>query len=223
MLKQKNNKYSTANKSLIIGISAFSLLTTSFFSNADSKEYQLKPAASIQMSSDAYEVKLGMGAWSEGNSVHTQFYVSHFKAEDTLKVNGVSRYDQKYTSTRLGIGVDASGFFGPESDNAFQGGVFLYSNKSQENIDRYGLGAALTSGAKLTKKLRIQTGVEIMPEFLSTNWDAKAVLEYELNTGATYRITPKIEADLIYRYGGTLDAINVKHYRQLMFGLSLKL
>lgn len=75
----------------------------------------------------------------------------------------------------------------------------------------------------LTNELRVQAGVELMPEFLSTDWDADALLEYELNAGATYRITPKTDAAVIYRYAATLDDTNVKHYNQLMVGLSLKL
>lgn len=180
----------------------------------------LQPSASIEVGSDAYEFKLGMGEWTDNDTNYGQLYISHFKAKDSLKVSGKSQGKQKYTSTRIGIDVDG---FGTDTGKAFQGGVFLYSNKSQANIDRYGLGLAFALGHMLTNEARIHVGFELMPEFLSTDWDAKALFEYEFNAGATYRITPKVDASLMYRYGATLDDINVKHYNQLMAGLSLKL
>lgn len=180
----------------------------------------LKPSASIEVGSDAYEVKLGMGEWTDNDTNYGQLYISHFKAEDTLKISGKSQGKQKYTSTRIGIDVDG---FGTDTGKAFQGGVFLYNNKSQANIDRYGLGLAFALGHMLTNEARIHFGFELMPEFLSTDWDAKALFEYELHAGATYRITPKVDASLNYRYGATLDDINVNHYNQVMVGLSLKL
>lgn len=220
MLKQSCSKHSLIKNTLFIAISSFSLLASSFSVNADTSKKEMKPTASVQLSSDAYELKLGLGEWTENNSNHAQLYVSHFKAEDTLKMGSVSASDQKYTSTRIGFDVNG---FGTEPGKAYQGGVFLYSNESQANIDRYGVGVAFSLGHMLTKELRLQAGVELMPEFLSSDWDAKALLEYELNAGATYRITPTVDAGVTYRYGATLDDINVKHYNQLMVGLSLKL
>ncbi|SRR5690554_180499 len=180
----------------------------------------LKPTASLQVGSDAYEIKLGMGEWTENDTNHGQLYISYFKAEDTLKIGDVSFTDQKYTSTRLGIDING---FGTDTGKAFQGGIFLYSNESEANIDRYGVGLALAFGHMLTNEARIQAGLVLMPEFLSTDWDAKALFEYEFNAGATYRITPTVDASLMYRYGATLDDINVKHYNQMMAGISLKL
>lgn len=188
--------------------------------SADKSSDALNPSLSLELGRDAYEVKLGMGAWTDNNTNYGQVFISHFKTEDTLKVNGHSLSEQKYRATRIGIDVDG---FGLGSGKAFHGSAFLYSNESQANIDRYGVGLALAFGRMLTHKARIQAGFEIMPEFFSTDWDADALFEYEYNLGATYRLTDTIDTRLIYRYGGTIDDINVKHYSQLMAGISLKI
>lgn len=222
----RNSKFKTIRTSTLTLTST--LLLTVFLANpaladndSDNKgDAQLKPTASIQVGSDAYELKLGMGEWTDNNTNYGQLYISHFKAEDTLKISGTSQGKQKYTSTRIGVDVDG---FGTDTGKAFQGGIFLYNNESQANIDRYGVGLAFALGHMLTNEARIHAGFELMPEFLSTDWDAKALFEYEFNAGVTYRITPKVDASLNYRYGATLDDINVNHYNQVMAGLSLKL
>lgn len=200
-----------------------SLVILPAYSDEISKDSSFNPAFSIQAGSNATEIKLGLGNWDTPTN-YGQIYVSHFRSEDDYSINGISNTSslklskQEYTSTRIGFDLD---MFNPES--AGKGGLYLYSNESQLNIDRYGIGLALTVGKMLTGKARIQAGIDIMPEFLSTDWDADALFEYEFNTGATYRITNTIDATINYRRGATFDDVSVTHYAQVMAGIALKL
>ncbi len=106
---------------------------------------------------------------------------------------------------------------------AYQGGLFLYRNKSAANIDRYGLGLALSFGKMLGDKVRLLAGFELMPEYLSSDWDAKALLEYSLKAGGDIRLTKTIDLGVNYYYGATVDEVSADHYGKLMAGVSFKL
>lgn len=227
MLKKKQcqNNSSLSSSALIPvhTVIASLLFVLPAYADEDKKSFSLKPAITAQVGSDATEIKLGMGGWQTPTD-HVQFFISHFKSEDDYSISGLSGTNtlklskQEYTSSRIGIDVDMFG-----SKAAGQGSFYLYKNDSQFNIDRYGFGLKFILGKMLTDKARIQAGIDIMPEFLSTDWDAKALFEYEVNAGATYRVTSKIDATINYRHGATFDDIRVTHYSQVMAGISLKL
>lgn len=205
----------------ILFISIFSLTATCLalpsyaFDNEDKPNF--KAAFAAEMGTDMYEVKLGMGYWQNSNE-HGQFYISRLQAEDTLKVDKISTDKQKYYSNR--IGIEASSF---NESRTYQGGLFLYNNKSRANIDRVGFGVSVALGTMLTSKTRFLIGADVMPEYFSSDWDAKAFLEYEAKAMLTQRLTNSIDIGINYRHGGVLDSKSVIHYSQATLGFSLKL
>ena len=196
------------------------LLFVAAVANTALANERMLPAFEIQIGANAQEFKLGLGSWDDAKTNHGQFYISHFNSEDTNAVEGNSVGKREYTSTRLGLNVLG---FSLEPNKAVEGGFFLYSNKSEFNIDRAGVGINFALGKMLNEKIRIHAGASLMPEFLSTDWDAEAVLEYELNTGITYRINDLIDISAEYRHGATFDDISIKHYGQLMGGFAIRM
>lgn len=196
------------------------LLLAAAIINSTQANERMLPTFEIQLGANAQEFKLGLGSWDAAKTNHGQFYVSHFQAEDTNAIEGNNVGKREYTSTRLGI--NALGF-SSQPNKAAEGGFFLYSNKSEFNIDRAGIGINFSLGKMLNAKTRIHAGAVLMPEFLSTDWDAEAVLEYELNAGISYRINDLVDVSAKYRHGATFDDISVKHYGQLMGGLAIRM
>lgn len=190
-------------------------LTAVAFDDEESKDFN--PTLSAELGTDLYQAQLGFGFW-QNNTDYGQFYISHMQAEDTLKVDSLATPKQKYSSNRLGI--EASSF---SKNHAYQGGVFLYDNTSKANIDRVGLGISVALGKMLSNSTRFLIGVDLMPEYLSTDWDAKALVEYEAKAMLTQKIGQYFDVSLNYRYGGVLDSTRVVHYNQATIGFSIKL
>ena len=192
-------------------------LSHSLWADVDEREASFRPAIAVQYAPDAYAVQLGTGYW-KNNTEHGQFYLSHFHSEDKLEFKSQSLGKQKYDSTR--IGIEASSF---TQGRTYQGGLFIYKNKSAANIDRAGVGAAAALGSMLTQDLRMLVGAEIMPEQFSTDWDADALFEYSFTASLSYRFGQKVEAGLNYRYGGNLGGVTAVNYNQAMFALAIRL
>src|SRR5690554_424879 len=171
---------------VLLSFSAFAV-QAHFFDEEDEpkKRPQLKPALTYVAGNNSYEAQLGLGFWNEDKTEHSQFYLSHFQSEDNLKVKHTDLGKQKYTSSRVGFQVQGFGF---TPAGASQASIFIYKNRSEANLDRLGFGLNLLLGKMLTDNLRVHLGADVMPEFLSTDWDAKAFLQYQLNTGLTYRL-----------------------------------
>lgn len=201
----------------VIICTLFALMPPAAFAFDDDEPNDYRAALSGQVGNDIYQAQVGLGFWNNETD-HGQFYISHFRAEDTLKIDDTSIPKQKYTSNRLGI--EASSF---SKNHAYQGGIFLYSNKSQANIDRVGFGISVALGKMLTNSTRFLIGADLMPEYLSTDWDAKALFEYEAKAILTQKISHSFDVSLNYRYGGVLDSTRIVNYNQATLGLSLKL
>lgn len=182
------------------------------------EENALLPALSAQWGEQAYRVQLGMGYWNGAHSEHGQVYVSHFEAKDDLHVDSQNLGEHRYRSSR--IGLEANGF---AQGKAYQGGLFLYRNKSAANIDRYGVGFDLSLGKMLGQRTRVLVGAELMPEPLSSDWDAKALIEYSLKAGIDVLLHKNITLGVQYYYGATIDEKSADHYGKLLGGLSFKL
>ena len=185
---------------------------------SEDESVEFMPAVSAYYGPEAYQVQLGMGYWNKDQSEHGQFYLSHFEANDVLIFDGQSLGEKRYSSSRLGL--EATGF---KKGQAFEGGAFVYRNKSQANIDRYGVGFAVSLGKMLGDRTRLLAGVELMPEYLSSDWDADALLEYSLKAGASFRLSKSIEAGISYRFGATLDSPSADHCRTFLAGFSFRL
>lgn len=181
-------------------------------------EENFMPAIQLEGGEQAFRYQLGMGYWNPSQSAYGQFYFSHFEATDQLKLDSQSLGKQTYRSYR--IGLEASGY---ETGKAYQGGLFAYRNRSKANIDRYGVGLAVSLGKMVGDRVRFLAGVELMPEYLSSDWDAKAMLEYSLRVGGDVRLTKKIDMGINYYYGATLDEASADHYGKVLAGFSIKL
>ena len=182
----------------------------------EEEEINFKPAFGFHLGNHSYLVRLGAGYW-KGNESHGQLYVSHFQTEDTLNNDGFRMKHQKYRSTRLGI--HATSF---KVGEAFEGGVFAYKNTSQARLDRVGLGISVAMGSMITDNTRALLGVELMPEYLSTGRDNRAFLEYSLLANVHYRLTSTIDLSVNYRYGGSVDRIQVEYYNQALLGIDCR-
>lgn len=211
-------------KAVLIGLTLFTAtcavqVHAEEIANKESK-VDLNPAVSLQIGADALDTKLGLGAWND--NVHFMFYVSHFQSDATTSVGGTDIGKTKYRSTRLGIDVNS---YRTElaGGTALKGGFFLYKNDSDLNTGRYGVGVNFFPVTMITEKLQVYTGLSLMPEFLSSDWNAKVALEYEIHAGVSYRITPIFDAGISYRMSRTLDDISVGFYSLPMLELSLRL
>jgi len=203
----------------VVAISAlFSTPALAAGKNTVQDDESFMPALAVEGGEDAFRYQLGMGYWNKQENAHGQFYFSHFEAKDQLKLDSQSLGKQTYRSYRLGI--EANGY---EEGKAYQGGLFLYRNKSAANIDRYGVGLAVAVGKMLGDKVRLLAGIELMPEYLSSDWDAKALLEYSLKAGGDIRLTKNLDLGVNYSYGATVDEVSADHYGKLMAGISFKL
>ncbi|MFY9179411.1 MAG: hypothetical protein WAO12_06470 [Venatoribacter sp.] len=208
-------------KLAVLGLAiAVSAITLQAQAEEKKPKAEFNPAASVQLGAGAFEVKAGLGQWE--NNSHSMIYVSHFQSDDTTYVDGTDIGKTKYSSTRLGVEVN-SYRTGKAKDSALRGGLFVYKNDSDLNIDRYGVGLSLSPAVMLGDKIQVYAGLDLMPEFLSTDWDAEALLEYEAHAGVSFRATPNVDVGVNYRIGRTLDSTSVGFYSLPMLEVSLRM
>ncbi|MFY9178280.1 MAG: hypothetical protein WAO12_00695 [Venatoribacter sp.] len=183
------------------------------------QEEEFMPAVAAKLGTDAYKLQLGMGYWNYAKNEHGQLYISRFQAKDELAIDDVKQGKHNYSSTR--IGMVGSGF--NMNKPAYELGFFLYKNKSDVDINRSGLGFTLGFGKMLNDKIKVHVAGDLMPEQLSTDWQAKAYLEYEFSTALTYRITKQLDVNAGYYYGAVAGKRSIDNYSQGMLGLAFRM
>ncbi|WP_114416509.1 hypothetical protein [Marinospirillum perlucidum] len=197
------------------------LALLSFQLNAADAQGKTLPTASFQLGEDSRYLGVGLGGWNDQGRVFSSLEITHLETEDALEIDSKTLAETaEYTSTRLALLFDS--FYFNQQSRGMGGGFFLYSNDSEGPIERQGLGINLRFGKLLTSTTKVYLGSDLMPEFWSTDWNAQALLEYELQAGITQKVTDWLDLQLIYRKGGTWDEIRqVSHYETLMAGARL--
>ncbi|TVP59999.1 MAG: hypothetical protein EA349_02115 [Halomonadaceae bacterium] len=172
---------------------------------------------------DAMHVLLGAGGRIDNGIGY--FYLSHF---DTVGKPSSSseRFDtglpreNDYRSTRFGFHAEG---FSQDTGEGFGLGLFLYNNKSDVTIDRYGLGGTLDLAYVLAERFRLFVGADLMPGFTSSRLNRdSSLLEYELHGGVRILILPSVDIGLTWRSGRTWDTDRRNRlYEDVMAGLRL--
>jgi len=167
---------------------------------------------------DALQVLLGAGGRIDRGIGY--IYGSHFEtrgrpdASDD-EVAALLPRENSYRSSRFGLyaeGHEAS------SGDGFGLGLFLYKNRSDIEIDRYGLGATLDAAYVVANRVRFHFGADLMPGFLSSDLDT--LLEYEWHGGVRITMGPWVDVGVIWRNGRTWDRdYRTRQYEDLTAGL----
>lgn len=168
------------------------LLPTSLLASQNSR-----PVFQYQTGDEARHWLVGLGGWTRDNT-HAMVYYSELHITDRASIDGTRFAATDYTSKRLGAVMESF-----NKGEAFNGGVYIYDNRSDWLIDRKGIGFNIGVGWMLTSRTRFFAGADLMFEPLSTDWDANALLEYELQTGITQKLSARMDLLGIYRYNGT--------------------
>jgi hypothetical protein len=168
-------------------------------------------------SDSAMRLKVGIGGLGEKND-WSSVALTYFKTDSDLSINGVGIDMGEYSSIRLAI--DSNGF---RSNTPYSGGMFLYKNKLERGIiDKYGVGFALGGGFAMGNKTKLNAQVELMPQFLSTDWDDKVYLQYTGKLEGHYLVTKSVKAHVAYEYGGMLlDENSYKLYSNVGAGVEV--
>lgn len=179
---------------------------------------ELPPIAyTLLKGANSEEAAFDVGYMSE--DFYLKMYLSYFHAKDKLSYAGQKFAAQPYTSWRIGFKAG-----GGEIDKRWvlDAGYYYYRNSSSFNIDRFGFGVNLGTRYKLTPHHSLGVGVDFMPEWLSTNWGADALLEYSSKAYWQYNPNPFLSLQLEYRRGDVLDNIRINFYRQALAGLTVR-
>ena len=175
---------------------------------------------------DALQILLGAGGRLDNGVGY--IYLSHFKTEgrasatsqsrDAAIVAGEQRVND-YRSTRLGFYAEGHD---RDTGEGFGGGLFLYNNVSDVELDRYGAGVTMDLAHVVADRFRLYAGFDLMPGFLSTDWSADAALEYEWHAGARVLITQSVDIGIQWRAGRTWDpSYRTRQYEDVMAGLRI--
>lgn len=170
---------------------------------------------------EALHVLAGIGGRMDNGIGY--LYLSHF---DTLgkpsassdRLDALLPRENEYRSTRFGFHAEGHT---QTTGEGFGLGLFLYNNKSDLEIDRYGLGGTLDAAFVLADRLRLFAGVDLMPGFTSSDLNRDAsLLEYELHGGVRILILPMVDIGLTWRSGRTWDTDRrFRLYEDVMAGL----
>lgn len=158
---------------------------------------------------ESKEVILGVGVSSQQFS--SDLFLSSFSVND-----GPSAYRSK----RMGLKLSAYERGVPWTLDL---GLYGYHNHANIDFDRYGFGFILGAGVKLGDHNRVLAVAEAMPEWLSTDWDAAAFVEYTAKLYWEYIPTVNLALRMEYRRGGVFDNSSPLFYRQTMAGITLRL
>lgn len=171
---------------------------------------------------EAREIRAGFGGRLEAGMGY--LYLGHFETSDRGAIRSgstdlPSSLENRYRSTRLGLYAEG---YDRNTGEGFGFGLFLYRNKSDLLIDRYGLGGTLDLAYVLFDRLRLSGGVDLMPEHLSTDWDANALLEYEWHADLRLLIHRNVDIGVNWRAGRTNDTdLSTRQYEEIMAGLRI--
>jgi hypothetical protein len=81
-----------------------------------------------------------------------------------------------------------------------------------------GLGMGVASNPLGKSDIRLYGHLDLMPEWLSTNWSDTILSEYEIKLGATWKATRHLTVFTQWRTNGILDP-GLTHYRALSLGV----
>jgi len=169
---------------------------------------------------DTAEIQLGFGGRLDRGLGY--LYLGHFETVSRASVRSggdATIPENRYRSTRLGLYAE-----GHDSSNGegFGFGAFLYHNRSELEIDRYGLGTTLDLAYVAADRVRLSAGVDLMPQFASTDWDADAMLEYEWHADLRVLVHPVVDVGINWRVGRTNDrSLSTTQYEELTAGFRL--
>lgn len=169
---------------------------------------------------DTAEIQLGFGGRLDQGLGY--LYLGHFETVSRASVRSGGNAtipENRYRSTRLGLYAE-----GHDSGNGegFGFGAFLYHNRSELLIDRYGLGTTLDLAYVAADRVRLSGGVDLMPGFASTDWDADAALEYEWHADLRVFVHPVVDVGVNWRVGRTNDRdLSTTQYEEVTAGFRL--
>lgn len=169
---------------------------------------------------DTAEIQVGFGGRLDRGLGY--LYLGHFETVSRASVRSggdATIPENRYRSTRLGLYAE-----GHDSSNGegFGFGAFLYHNRSELEIDRYGLGTTLDLAYVAADRVRLSAGVDLMPQFASTDWDADAMLEYEWHADLRVLVHPVVDVGINWRVGRTNDrSLSTTQYEELTAGFRL--
>lgn len=169
---------------------------------------------------DTAEIQLGFGGRLDRGLGY--LYLGHFETVSRASARSGGNAtipENRYRSTRLGLyaeGHDRS------NGEGFGFGAFIYHNRSELEIDRYGLGTTLDLAYVAADRVRLSGGVDLMPQYTSTDWDADAALEYEWHADLRVMVHPAVDVGINWRVGRTNDRkLSTTQYEEVTAGLRL--
>jgi|GEM_PF-656937 len=169
---------------------------------------------------DARLLRVGFGGPVDGGFGF--IYLGHFQTEGRGAIRSGSSSElpssqtNRYKSTRLGLYAEGQD---TNTGEGFGFGTFLYYNRSDMLIDRYGLGATLDLAYTIADRIRLSGGADVMPEYLSTDWDADALLEYEWHGDLRLILHPNVNVGVNWRAGRTNDTgLSTRQYEEITAG-----
>lgn len=171
---------------------------------------------------EARHVRAGFGGRLETGMGY--LYLGHFETVDRGGIRSGSNdlpssLENRYRSTRLGIYAEGHD---RNTGEGFGFGAFLYRNKSDLLLDRYGLGATLDLAYVIANRVRLSAGVDLMPEHLSTDWDADALLEYEWHADLRILVHRYVDIGINWRAGRTNDTgLSTNQYEEATAGFRI--
>ncbi|MFY9178199.1 MAG: hypothetical protein WAO12_00285 [Venatoribacter sp.] len=162
-------------------------------------------SAAYLVAKSTQEIYAAIGGWV--NSVSYEAYLSRFD----------SYGETNYHAQRAGAQITDYSPYSYSEDL----GIFLYANQASPQFMRSGLGINYASGWTFNPQHRAMLGIDLMPEFLSADWNGHAALEYCAKAYWDYTPVSWVSIKAEYRYGGTVFKTQ-EFYRQFLAGVILR-